>query len=64
MALNTWERDTLAEIKSRVLRGEHVSQLEKQMVLNLLKRERLVVRAEVVARAAAEGFNVQGIATK
>lgn len=64
MALNTWERDTLAEIKSRVLNGRPVTQLEKQMVLNLLKREQLTVRAEVVALAAAEGLNVQGIAVK
>ena len=63
MALNTWERDTLAEIKERTLRGEYVSPLEKQLVLDLLKREQLMVRAEVVARAAAEGLDTRGIQT-
>lgn len=64
MALNTWEKDTLAEIKGRVLRGEKVSQREKQMVLDLLKREGLAVRAAVVERAANEGLNVAGIVTE
>lgn len=63
MALNTWERDTLAEIKGRVLRGEKVSQREKQLVLDLLKREQLAVNAAVIKRAANEGLDVQGIAT-
>ena len=61
MALNTYERDTLEEIKGRVLRGETISQREKQMVLDLLKREQLAVNAAVVQRAANEGLNVQGI---
>ena len=63
MALNTWERDTLAEIKARTMRGEFVSGLEKQLVLNLLKREQLLVRADVAARAAAAGFDTQGLNT-
>ena len=63
MALNTWEKDTLAEIKGRVLAKQPVSQREKQLVLDLLKREQLAVRASVVERAANEGLNVAGIAT-
>ena len=63
MSLNTYERDTLAEIKARTLRGEHVSLREKQLVLDLLKREQLAVNAVVVQRAANEGLNVQGIVT-
>jgi len=63
MALNTWEKDTLAEIKARVLAKQYVSPAEKQMVLDLLKREQLPVRAAVKQRAAAEGFNVAGVLT-
>ena len=63
MSLNTYERDTLAEIKARTLRGEHVSLREKQLVLDLLKREQLAVNPVVVQRAANEGLNVQGIVT-
>ena len=64
MALNTWERDTLAEIKARVLAKQPVSQREKQMVLDLLKREGSPVRADVIKRAANEGLDVKGINTK
>ena len=63
MALNTWERDTLAEIKARVLAKQPVSQREKQLVLDLLKREQLAVSAAVVQRAANEGLNVSGVVT-
>ena len=61
MALNTWERDTLAEIKARVLTKQPVSKREKQLVLDLLKREGLAVRADVVERAANEGLDTAGI---
>ena len=64
MALNTWEKDTLAEIKARVLAKQYVSDREKQLVLDLLKREQLPVRAAVIKRAAAEGLNVAGIVTE
>ena len=64
MALNTWEKDTLAEIKARVLAKQPVSQREKQLVLDLLKREGLSVRAAVVQRASNEGLNVAGIVTE
>ena len=63
MALNTWEKDTLAEIKGRVLAKQPVSQREKQLVLDLLKREQLSVRADVVQRAANEGLDTRGILT-
>jgi hypothetical protein len=63
MALNTWERDTLADIKARVLAKKPVSQREKQLVLDLLKREQLAVDARVVQRAASEGLNVAGVVT-
>jgi hypothetical protein len=62
MALNTFERDTLAEIKARVMARKPVADWEKQMVLDLLKREQLAVDPRVIARAAADGFNVTGVA--
>ena len=63
MALNTFERDTIAEIKARVMAKQPVADWEKQMVLDLLKREALAVDPRVVARARADGFNVSGIVT-
>ena len=62
--LNTYERDTLAEIKARVLRKEPVSDREKQLVLDLLKREGLPIKAAVVRAAAKDGFNVTGIVSE
>lgn len=61
--LNTFERDTIAEIKARVANKQHVADWEKQMVLDLLRREGGVVRKEVVERARNSGFNVEGIKT-
>ena len=61
--LNTFEMDTIAEIKARVVNKQHVADWEKQLVLDLLRREGLAVRAEVVQRAANSGFNVAGIKT-
>ena len=40
-----------------------VADWEKQMVLDLLKREALAVDPRVVARTRADGFNVSGIVT-
>ena len=61
--MNTFERDTIAEIKARVRAGQPVARWEQQMVLDLLRREGLAVRAEVVERAKNSGFNVEGIKT-
>ena len=63
MALNTFERDTLAEIKARVLAKQPVSQREKQLVLDLLRREQLAVDPRVVQRAASEGLDTRGVLT-
>ena len=59
--LNTWEMDTLAEIKARVRNRQPVSNCEKQLVLDLLRREGLDVRADVIEKARNSGFNVDGI---
>ena len=61
--LNTYEMDTIAEIKARVVKRQPVSDREKQLVLDLLRREGLAVRAEVVQRARNSGFKVEGIKT-
>jgi hypothetical protein len=61
--LNTFEMDTIAEIKARVANKQHVADWEKQMVLDLLRREGRAVRADVVERARRSGFNVEGIKT-
>lgn len=59
--MNTFERDTIAEIKARVLARKPVADWEKQMVLDLLKREGLAVRADVIRAAKNSGFNVEGV---
>lgn len=61
--LNTFERDTIAEIKARVVNKQHVADWEKQLVLDLLRREGQAVRPEVIERARNSGFNVEGIKT-
>ena len=63
MALNTFERDTLAEIKARVMAKQPVADWEKQMVLDLLRREGAQVDTRVIERARNSGFNVNGINT-
>ena len=61
--LNTYEMDTIAEIKARVLAKQPVSDREKQLMLDLVRREGLGVRSEVIQRARNSGFNIQGIKT-
>lgn len=61
--LNTFEMDTIAEIKARVVNKQHVSDWEKQLVLDLLRREGRGIRADVLERARNSGFNVEGIKT-
>ena len=63
MALNTFERDTLEEIKARVMAKQPVADWEKQMVLDLLRREGRQVDRRVIERARNSGFNVNGINT-
>lgn len=61
--LNTFEMDTIAEIKARVLAKLPVADWEKQLILDLLRREGRVVNAAVLDRAKNSGFNVEGIKT-
>ena len=59
--MNTFERDTIAEIRARVTRGLAVADWEKQLVLNILRREGTPVPAEVIRRATASGFDTVGL---
>ncbi len=59
--LNTFEMDTIAEIKARVLAKQAVADWEKQMLLDLLKREGRGMSAAAVAAAQKQGFDTTGI---
>lgn len=59
--MNTFERDTLAEIKARVRTGQPVARWEKQMVLDLLRREGVALTPLAYANAVKEGLNVEGV---
>jgi hypothetical protein len=61
--ITTTERATMLEIKSRVLAKKPVADWEKQLVLDLLRREDCSVRADVMQRARNSGFNTDGIKT-
>ena len=63
MALNTFERDTLVEIKARVMAKRPVADWERQMVLDLLRRERAQEDPQVIERARNSRYNVDGINT-
>lgn len=59
--LNTFEMDTIREIKARVVNKQPVADWEKQMLLDLLKREGVALTPQAIHNALKEGFNVQGI---
>ena len=54
----------LQNIKARVLAKKAVSNVEKQWVLDLLKREQCAIRPAVKQAAKNSGFDVSGIITK
>lgn len=54
----------IQNIKARVLAKKPVSNVEKQWVLDLLKREQLAVKPRVKQAAKNSGFDVNGILTK
>lgn len=62
--LNSFERDTIAEIRARALARQPVADWEKQLVLDLLRREGEAVPQAVLERARASGFNTTGIKTQ
>ena len=59
------EREKLMRLKKLCLAGKsrQVSAADRQWVLNMIKREQVMIRADVVQRAANEGLNVEGIVT-
>lgn len=62
--INTFERDTIAEIKARALARQPVADWEKQLVLDLLRREGEIVPVAVLEHARNSGFNTEGIKTQ
>ena len=59
--LNDFEMNTIREIKARVLAKQPVAGWEKQMLLDLLKREGRGMSKASVDAARTQGFNVDGI---
>jgi hypothetical protein len=59
--LNSFEMDTIREIKARVLAKKPVAAWEKQMVLDLLRREGGGMTAAAKAAAERQGFSTEGI---
>lgn len=59
--LNDWERNFLADVRSRVMNKQPVSREEKQIVLDLMRRTQVPMSKQAIDAAAAEGFNVTGL---
>ena len=59
--MNAFERDTIAEIKARLQRRLPVAQWEKQMILDIVRREGVALTPLAHANAVKEGLNVEGI---
>jgi len=64
MAMTKEEGAKINDIKARVLSKKPVSNVEKQWVLDLLKREQLAVKPGVKQAAKNSGFDVTGIVTR
>jgi hypothetical protein len=59
--LNTFEMDTIREIKARAANKQPVANWEKQMLLNLIRREGGFMSKAAIENARKAGFNVEGI---
>lgn len=59
--LSTTERNTIADIKARLVANRPVTTREKQMMLDLVKREGLSLSSKAIDTARKEGLNVDGI---
>lgn len=59
--LNSFERDTIAEVKALVLAKQPVPQWQKQLMLDLLRREGLALTAKAIDEARRDGLNVEGV---
>lgn len=62
--MNTWERDFIAEIRFRIRTKQPVSAREKQIVLDLVRREGVIMSAQARAAAERQGFDTQGITSR
>ena len=54
--MNTFEANTLLEVQGKVERGERVSDWEKQLVLNVLKRSNTPIPKYLLDAAKKQGF--------
>ncbi len=61
MPLNSFEMDTVREVNARLKNRQPVAHWEKQMILNLLRREGVALTPLAMANAIKEGLNVEGI---
>lgn len=61
MALNTFEMDTIREVKARLKNRQPVAHWEKQLILNLLRREGVALTPFAYANAVKEGLDVEGV---
>lgn len=59
--LNSFERDTIAEVKALVLAKQPVPQWQKQLMLDLIRREGLALTAKAIDEARRDGLNVEGV---
>lgn len=59
--MNTFERDTIAEIKARLKNRQPVALWEKQMILDIVRREGVALTPLALANAVKEGLNVEGV---
>jgi hypothetical protein len=57
------EGSRVKAIKAKVLAGKFVSDADKQWVLDIVRREQVAVRKQVVENASKEGFETAGIRT-
>ena len=61
MALNTFEIDTINEVRALVLAKQPVPQWKKQLMLDLIKREGLALTPKAIDEARKDGLNVEGV---
>ena len=59
--MNTFEINTVREIKARLKAKQPVSAQEKQMVIDIFRTYGIPMPADVLERARNQGFNVQDV---
>lgn len=61
MALNTFEMNTIREVKALLQARQPVPQWKKQMMLDLIRREGLALTPKALDEARKDGLNVEGV---